>query len=162
VRTIKAQPLTKADFAPFGEVIETDGARHFAINSGNCERYHDLAQLDVRGENGRQIVSIFAASLYALPLKLSMVERHPLGSQAFIPLDQRPFLVIVAPDENGVPGTPLAFMTAPGQGVNYAANIWHGVVTPVGAAQRFVVIDRAGDGNNLEEHFYSEPFRIEA
>ncbi len=116
----------------------------------------------MRGENGRQIVSIFKAKPYALPLTLKMVERHPLGSQAFMPLDDRPFLVIVAPDENGVPGTPLAFMTAPGEGVNYAANIWHGVVTPIGHMQRFVVIDRAGDGNNLEEHFFAEPLLIEA
>ena len=84
-------------------MIGTEGAHHFPINGGQCERYHDLARLDVRGENGRQIVSIFEAKPYALPLTLKMVERHPLGSQAFVPLDDRPFLVIVAPDENGVP-----------------------------------------------------------
>lgn len=161
MRTIKAVPLTKAAFAPFGDVIEIAGAHHFPINSGKCERYHDLALLDVRGQNGRQIVSIFDATRYPLPLKLDMVERHPLGSQAFMPLNEKPFLVIVAPDEHGVPGAPIAFMTAPGQGVNYAAGTWHSVVTPIDKAQKFLVIDRAGDGNNLEEHFYSEPFLIE-
>jgi ureidoglycolate lyase len=162
VLTIKAKRLTKAAFAPFGDVIETDGAHHFPINSGNCERYHDLAHLDVRGENGRQIVSIFEANPYPLPLKLHMVERHPLGSQAFMPLNEKPYLVIVAPDEAGLPGIPLAFLAGPGQGANYAAGTWHGVVTPIGQSQCFLVIDRAGDGSNLEEHFYSEPFLIEA
>jgi ureidoglycolate lyase len=162
VRTIKALPLTKAAFAPFGDVIEMDGAEHFPINSGSCERYHDLAKLDVQGKNARQIISIFDAQPYAMPHTLTMVERHPLGSQAFMPLDERPFLVIVAPDENGTPGTPVAFMTSPGQGVNYAAGTWHGVVTPVFKSQRFLVIDRGGDGNNLEEHDYSEPFLVEA
>lgn len=162
MQTIKAMPLTKAAFAPFGDVIEMDGAQHFAINSGNCERYHDLAKLDVRGENARQIVSIFDANPYPLPLKLSMVERHPLGSQAFVPLNDSPFLVVVAPDGEVGPGTPLAFVTAPGQGVNYAAGTWHSVVTPIGDSQRYLVIDRAGDGNNLEEHFYAKPFLIEA
>jgi ureidoglycolate lyase len=160
VRTIKAIPLTKGVFAPFGDVIETAGAHHFPINSGNCERYHDLARLDVLGENARQILSIFDTKPYALPHRLTMVERHPLGSQTFMPLNENPFLVIVAPDEDGVPGTPLAFMTASGQGLNYAANTWHGVVTAVGQSQRFLVIDRGGDGNNLEEHYYSEPFLI--
>jgi ureidoglycolate lyase len=162
VRTIKAKPLTKAAFGPFGDVIETDGADHYPINSGNCERFHDLARLDIRGDNARQIVSIFVAQPYPMPHTLTMVERHPLGSQAFMPLDEKPFLVIVAADENGVPGTPVAFMTSSGQGVNYAAGTWHGVVTPVGETQRFVVIDRAGDGDNLEEHDYPEPFLIEA
>jgi ureidoglycolate lyase len=162
VLTIKAKPLTKGTFAPFGDVIETDGAQHFPINSGKCERYHDLAFLDVRGENGRQIVSIFEATPYSLPLRITMVERHPLGSQAFVPLNSQSFLVIVAPDESGVPGTPLAFLTGPGQGVNYAAGTWHGVVSPIYANQKFLVIDRAGDGNNLQEYYYSEPFLIEA
>jgi ureidoglycolate lyase len=159
---IKALPLTKAAFAPFGDVIEMDGAQHFAINSGHCERYHDLANLEVRGANGRQIISIFDANPYPLPLRLNMVERHPFGSQAFMPLNDNPFLVIVAPDGAAGPGTPLAFVTAPGQGVNYAAGTWHSVVTPISKSQRYLVIDRAGDGNNLEEHFYTESFLIEA
>jgi ureidoglycolate lyase len=162
VRIIKALPLIREAFAPFGDVIETEGAHHFAINAGNCERYHDLARLEVHGENARQIVSIFDAKPYPLPHTLTMVERHPLGSQAFMPMNEEPFLVIVAPDEDGVPGTPLAFMTTSGQGVNYAAGIWHAIVTPVGKSQRFVVIDRAGEGDNLEEHFYAEPFLINA
>ena len=91
---------------------------------------------------------------------VTMVERHPFGSQIFMPLDQRPFLVVVCPDQNGRPGLPQPFVTAPGQGINYARNTWHAVLTPIGQPQNFLVVDRGGDGNNLEEFFFDEPFEI--
>lgn len=159
-RIITAQPLTREAFARFGDVIDTDCDTHYPINAGKCERYHDLCKVEIKGENPRVLVSIFKGTPYEFPLKLTMVERHPLGSQAFMPLSPQPFLVVVCEDEDGEPGTPHAFLTAPGQGVNYPPNLWHGVLTPVGSAQDFVVIDRGGDGNNLEEHFFQEPWEI--
>jgi ureidoglycolate lyase len=90
-----------------------------------------------------------------------MVERHPLGSQAFVPLSPRPFLVVVCHDENGTPGKPHAFITQPGQGVNYPRNSWHGVLTPIGEPQDFLIVDRGGAGNNLEEFFFSDPYEIQ-
>ena len=161
MRTIVAQPLTPEKFAPFGDVIDTAGAEHFKINAGKCTRFHDLAKVETAGPNARTLVNIFRGTPYDFPLSLAMVERHPLGSQAFVPLSGRPFLVVVAPDEDGGAGDPLVFVTAPGQGVNYARNIWHGVLTPIGTAQDFVVIDRGGDGVNLEEFFYPQPWTIE-
>jgi ureidoglycolate lyase len=157
---IVAQPLTREAFTPFGDVIETEDAQSFLINSGMCRRFHDLARVDVAGENARVLVSLFRAQPYSLPLKLGMVERHPLGSQAFMPLSPRPFLVVACPDEGGRPGLPQAFITRPGQGVNYARNIWHGVLTPIGEEQDFLVVDRGGEGNNLEEFFFPEPYEI--
>ena len=157
---IVAAPLTREAFAPFGQVIETDGARHYAINGGRCERYHALARAEALGEDGHVILNIFCGTPYDLPLSLAMVERHPLGSQAFIPLSPRPFLVVVAPDEGGRPGTPRAFLTKPGQGVNYPAGLWHGVLTPIGEPQDFLVVDRAGEGGNLEEFFFPEPHEV--
>ncbi|MGN8117442.1 ureidoglycolate lyase [Labrys sp. 22185] len=154
------EPLTREAFAPFGEVIETDGAAHYPINGGRCERYHALARAEAKGPGGHVIINIFKGTPYALPLKLTMVERHPFGSQAFFPLSPRPFLVVVAPDEGGRPGTPRVFLTSPGQGVNYPANLWHGVLTPLGESQDFLVVDRAGDGNNLEEFHFPEPYEI--
>jgi ureidoglycolate lyase len=160
MKTIKIEPLTRAAFAPFGDVIETDGAQHYPINAGMCERYHDLARVETAGPNARQLISIGVGNPYSLPLRLKMVERHPLGSQAFIPLSPEPFLVIVAADENGIPGIPRAFMTNGGQGVNYPINTWHGVLTPVGQEQRFLIVDRGGDGDNLEEFFFEEAFIV--
>jgi ureidoglycolate lyase len=159
-RIVKAQPLTREAFAPFGEVIETEGAHHYPINNGRCERYHALATAEAGGPNGRVIINIFKGTPYSFPLQLSMVERHPLGSQAFIPLSPRPFLVVVCPDDKDGPGAPHAFLTRPGQGVNYPRNLWHGVLTPIGEQQDFLVVDRSGDGSNLEEFYFSHPYEI--
>jgi ureidoglycolate lyase len=160
--TIFIEPLGAEAFAPFGQVIQTEGAQHFPINNGKTERFHDLAQVQLAGPNSRPIISIARGQPYSLPLTLAMVERHPFGSQAFHPLSNRPFLVIVAPDENGTPGRPRAFLTAPGQGINYAINTWHGVLTPLDEAADFLLVDRAGDGPNLEEYFYPTPWQVVA
>lgn len=158
---IQAIPLTRENFAPFGEVLDTDWANHYPINAGKCERYHALASADVTGPNARVIMSIFRGTPYDFPLRLTLMERHPLGSQAFMPLSPRPFLVVVAHDDSGKPGVPHAFVTAPGQGVNYPKNLWHAVLTPIGEPQDFLVVDRAGDGVNLEEHHFETPYEIQ-
>lgn len=159
-RTLFIEPLTREAYAPFGQVIETEGAHHYPINGGMTERYHDLARVELGGVHPRPLVSIARGQPYALPLTLKMVERHPLGSQAFYPLSQRPFLSIVAPDEAGSPGRPRAFLAAPGQGINMAMNTWHAVLTPLGETSDFLIIDRGGEGNNLEEYFFDEPYLV--
>ena len=157
---ITAQPLTAAAFAPFGEVIEAAGEPDRIINRGLCGRWHDLARPDFG--DGRAGISLFRAEPRTLPLVLEMVERHPDGTQAFLPMTQDPFLVVVAPDEGARPGRPLAFLTAPGQGVNYARGIWHGVLTPLAPPGLFAVVDRIGEGANLEEHWFGRPWIIVA
>jgi len=141
-------------------VIEAQGAPTVMINRGNCARYSDLAALEFAGEAGRAGISLFEGQPYALPLTLDMMERHPLGSQAFLPMSSDPFLVIVAPDAGGRPGKPLAFLSATGQGVNYRRNVWHGVLTPLGRAGTFAVVDRIGSGDNLEEYWFDSPWRV--
>lgn len=89
-----------------------------------------------------------------------MMERHPLGSQAFIPLEQKPFLVVVAPDKDSAPGQPVALMAEAGQGVNYFRNTWHAVLTPLESKTNFVIVDRFGEGDNLEEHFFEHPYIV--
>jgi len=156
-----AQPLTYDAFSSFGQVLEIEGAYHYPINGGRAERFHDLALVETTGENARPLISIVRGQPYTLPLHLTLVERHPFGSQAFMPLSPRPFLVIVAPDLGDRPGDPLAFLTAPGQGINIGRNVWHGVLTPLDAESDFVVIDRGGEGSNLEEYIYPEPWIVE-
>ena len=160
MKRIVALPLTRDAFAEFGDVIDAGADNHYPINSGKAERYHALATAEAQGPNARVLISIVKGTPYEFPLRLSMVERHPLGSQAFVPLSPRPFVVIVARDDNGTPGEPQAFVTHPGQGVNYSRNLWHGVLTPIGESQDFLVVDRGGDGSNLEEHFFEEPYEI--
>ena len=159
-RIVTARPLTRESFAEFGDVIDTGGDVHYPINGGKAERYHGLATAEAIGPNARVMISIFKGTPYEFPLKLSMVERHPWGSQAFVPLSPRPFLVVVCHDADGRPGEPQAFVTQPGQGVNYPRNRWHGVLTPIGEPQDFLVVDRGGDGKNLEERFFDEPYEI--
>lgn len=158
--TITIEPLSRDAFAPFGQVIETADAQHYPINKGMTERFHDLAKVELAGVHARPLISIFKGQPYRLPLKLEMVERHPLGSQAFYPLSDSPWLVIVAPDEGGVPGAPRAFRPAPGRGVNIAINTWHGVLCPLDVPSDYLVVDRGGDGNNLEEHVFDVPWLV--
>lgn len=156
---IAPEPLTAAAFAPFGDVLEAAGAPDRIINQGLCGRFHDRARLDF-GPEGRAGISVFEAVPRALPYRLEMVERHPDGSQAFLPMSLAPFLVIVAPDAGGAPGTPRAFVTAPGQGINLHRGTWHGVLTPLSAPGLFAVVDRIGATPNLEEHWFAEPYLI--
>lgn len=159
-RRVPLRPLTAGAFAPFGDLIEARGTPSFAFNGGMADRFHDLARTEVVGEGARLGISIGIAQAYALPLELSLVERHPLGSQAFVPLGGDPFLVAVAPDEGGRPGRPLAFLTGPGQGVNYMKGVWHGVLTPLGRTASFLIVDRIGPGTNLEEHRYEKAWIV--
>ena len=158
-RIIRAEPLTAEAFAPWGEVLETTGEPDRIINEGRCGRWHDRAGLDVEGRAG---ISIFQSQKVALPYAFRLVERHPLGSQAFLPMTEHPFLVIVAPDEGGQPGRPRAFLTAPGQGISLARGAWHGVLTPLSDPGLFAVVDRCAEGPNLEEYRWDQDWTVVA
>jgi ureidoglycolate lyase len=158
---ITAQPLTAAAFAPFGDVLEAAGDPDRLINAGLCGRWHDRARLDF-GPGGRAGISVFKAEPRGLPYVLDLLERHPDGSQAFIPMSLTEWLVIVAPDADGVPGPAVAFVAAPGQGINFHRGTWHGVLTPLGEPGLFAVIDRIGDTPNLEEYRLDPQYVVEA
>ena len=159
MRRIATEPLTADAFRPFGDVLDATGAPDRLINQGLCRRFHDRARLDFGA--GRAGISVFDAVPRALPYRLDMVERHPDGSQAFLPMTHAAFLVVVAPGADG-PGTPRAFLAAPGQGINLLRGTWHGVLTPLHAPGLFAVVDRIGDGANLEEHWFDDPWEIVA
>ncbi|KUP93025.1 ureidoglycolate lyase [Tritonibacter horizontis] len=154
-RALIARPLTATGFAPFGDVLEPKPHPDKIINQGKCGRHHDLAQVDFA--DGRAGISLFDAEARTLPYTVELVERHPEGSQAFVPLNGVAMLVIVAPDAGGQPGTPLAFVSQPGQSVNLHRGTWHGVLAPLGAPGQYIVIDRIGPGDNLEEHWFEDP-----
>ena len=158
---IAPEPLTPAAFAPFGDVLDTAGPPDRLINGGLCGRWHDRARLDF-GPDGRAGISLFRSDHRRLPCTIDLVERHPLGSQAFIPMTADPFLVIVAEDDAGHPARIRAFLTAPGQGVNLLRNVWHGVLTPLAPPGLFAVIDRIGPGANLQEHRLAQPLAVSA
>ncbi len=153
--------LTADAFAPFGDVIEARGSPTSVINGGRCGRYHDLANLDFH-ESGRAGINIFQSQPIALPFQLRLVERHPLGSQAFVPISGGDYLIVVAEDEAGVPVRLKAFHGERNQGVNYRRGIWHGVLMPIEKAALFTVVDWIGDRQNLEEFHFKEPITITA
>ncbi|MDP4593194.1 MAG: ureidoglycolate lyase [Beijerinckiaceae bacterium] len=157
---LKLEPLAKAAFAQFGDVIEKDGAEQLAINEGRCIRFHDLAKVDIVGDQPRTLINLFAPQAAFRPLSIRLVERHPLGSQAFIPMSADPFVVLVCEDENGTPVRPRAFVTNGKQGVNYRANVWHAPLIALAAETTFAVVDRGGEGVNLEEHIFSSPLCV--
>lgn len=152
VLPLQVEPLSREAFAPFGEVIEaSDAVTRFTINAGNTERYHDLANIEP-GADGRAIVSIFRGQPRALPFRVEMMERHPLASQAFIPMSGKPYLVVVAPAGEVPTAAQLRVFVARGdQGVNYAAGVWHHPLLALGKVCDFLVIDRAGAGHNCDE-----------
>lgn len=158
--TLPIIPLTKSAFAPFGDVVEADPATMRLINGGTTERYHALGHPRALGEGAELIISLFRGQPRTLPYVVDMMERHPFGSQSFHPLQDRPWLVVVAGDEGGRPGIPHVFRATGGQGINYRANIWHHPLMALAEISDFLVVDRSGPGNNLEEYFYPEPFIV--
>lgn len=158
---LTVEPLTREAFAPFGSVMETEGAELRLINGGTTERFHRLAVSDTDAE-GQTILSLFRGQPRAFPFSIAMMERHPNGSQAFYPLDKRDWLLAVAEDENGRPARPRVFRASGTQGISYGRNVWHHPLLALDEISDFLVVDREGPGLNLKEYFYSEPFVIEA
>ena len=153
IKELITEPLTAAGFAPFGEVVEARaGAAFETINDGNCRRYNDLARARRRG--GASALSIFCAEPRKPPFAVEVLERHPLGTQAFMPLGRASYYVVVAPpapakDEPHWRQTRV-FAARGGQGVNFFAGVWHHPLFVVGGSGRFLVVDRVGKGDNCQ------------
>jgi ureidoglycolate lyase len=148
--TLPIAPLTKAAFVPFGEVIEIKDAKAKLINDGFAQRFDGLARIDVAAQGGAVNISLFSGSLRPSPILIKLMERHPLGSQLFMPLNEKPWLVVVCTDPR-VPASYRAFSASGEQGVNYARNTWHHPLLVLTDSCPFLVVDRGGPGDNLEE-----------
>lgn len=156
---LRPQPLTAAEFAPFGDVIAA-GDAYQLINRGTTRQFEDLARVEVGDDGGRPRVSIYRVVPYALPLTVTMLERHPLSSQLFMPLHGEPFLIVVARAGDRVdPVNVRAFLGNGSQGVNYHRGTWHHPVIALRDPSEFLVVDRSGPGSNCDE-FHFEGSRI--
>ena len=153
---VKPIKITKANFAAFGDVISSNNVKPMEINAGYAKRFDNLANIDVLKDKGKAIVSIFSALKRSFPMKIDMMEKHPLGSQAFIPIKETTFLSFVAPPGK-VPEIKKiqSFIIPPKIGINYKPGIWH---FPLISTEdtNFLVIDRKGDGNNLIIHKFEK------
>jgi ureidoglycolate lyase len=157
MRRLSTTPLTRAAFAPFGDVIEMEGSASITINQGFAWRFNDLAPVDVAMEGGATNVSLFLCTPRPRPIAIKLMERHPLGSQMFVPLQDRPWLVLVAEDVHDF-SSYRAFTATGRQGVNYAPNVWHHPLLVFDPDSRFLIVDRKGPGNNLEEVWFTPDF----
>ena len=160
---LHALPLTAERFAPYGEVIAPRAERRNAMNAARFERFDDLAAIDVDDSDGAHVAISIARARTAttLPYTFDMVERHPLGSQAFIPLAGFRFVVVVAPAGEAVEAADLsAFVTNGQQGINYRRGTWHMPLIALESAQEFLIVDRAGGGPNCEEQILDRPITL--
>ena len=149
--------LTQEAFAPFGDVVESEGRDSYFINNGMAERFHALARVETNGDDAYPVISLVKSKKFELPRKVDHVEHHPLGSQAFLPIDQTPFVVVVAKaGEAPTPDQLQAFVTNGRQGINYHVGTWHHVLLTPYAAMDFLCVDRVGEGNNCIDHFFDE------
>ncbi|MEA3117600.1 MAG: ureidoglycolate lyase [Paraburkholderia sp.] len=156
MKTLAIEPLTREAFAPFGDVIELEGARRIPINQGTTMRFHDLARIDVAHRGGRPLLNLFRAEPRELPFEVTMLERHPLGSQAFVPLTHIPYLIVVAPAGSLAAQQIRAFATRGWQGVNYAKGVWHHPLIALDSLSDFIVVDRGGEDHNCDEKMLPE------
>ncbi len=161
MKTIKAQPLTAEAFAPFGDVIEASPkAEQKAINYGNTTRFHDLADIDVLKGGGKVCVNIFRSSPLAQPITVKLMEYHPLSSQAFIPMGDEPYLVVVAEKGEFKPENMKVFLASSDQGVNYHAGTWHHFSLALNKESDFLVVDRDGEGDNCVEYYLEDSEQV--
>ncbi len=152
MKTLKVEALTEEAFREFGDVISTFGSASHSINQGNTEKFAELAIVDAEMQDGNAAIHIFRSQPLTLPLVIEGMEKHPLSSQAFMPLHNRSFLVIVAPPGERVDSaTVRAFITDGKQGINLHRGTWHHFQVSLQQESDYLVIDRVGPGDNLEE-----------
>ena len=149
---IKPKIITKENFKKFGDMISTEDIKPLEINNGFAKRYDGIANLDTKKNNGESTICIFSALKRSFPMKIDMMEKHPLGSQAFIPMKETVFLSFVAPEGEKPDLTRVeAFIIPKGIGVNYNPGIWHFPLIST-EDMNFLVVDRKGEGDNLIIH----------
>ena len=155
-KIFKPTKINRKNFNPYGDLISSDDIDYIDINSGYAKRFDNLANIDTLNGGGKTIVSIFSASKRTFPMKIDMMEKHPLGSQAFIPMKETTFLSFVAPPGESPEISKIqSFIVPPKTGINYKPGIWH---FPLISTEdtNFLVIDRKGNGNNLIIHKFEK------
>ena len=160
MNTINIEKLSREKFRPFGDIIETKSRQYELINNNQCQKFNELSTVKIKN-NDPIAFSIFESQGKKLPIQLDFLEKHPLASQAFMPLHYKQFLITVAEEYNDRPANLKAFMTDGIQGININPNIWHGVLCPVPERGRFLVVDRLDTKDNLQIFKFKEPFIID-
>ena len=160
--TLRMRPLNAEAFAPFGTVIQKAGHRPLEINYGQTLKYAELACIEVDEQGGKPVAHLYCSQPVELPFRVEIMECHPLGSQTFMPLHDRPFLVVVAPPgSEPEPAAIRCFVTDGRQGVHLNKGVWHHYQLSLGEPADYLVIDRGGPGENTVERRLSKPLLVE-
>lgn len=160
MRELLVQPVDRNTFAPFGDLIEAGSVPFDTINAGSTRRFSDLTRIRLSGDNAQACVHIYRAAALQDPVELSLMERHPFGSQLFMPLQGQAFIAVVATaDSPPTPDRLSAFLIPAGQGINLAPGTWHHPLLSLAAAD-YLVVERADSARNLEEHTLPTPLRL--
>jgi ureidoglycolate lyase len=159
---LQTQPLSSRAFEPFGEVLDASGSYDDLANEGAAQVFRDRARIDVAAHGGRVRINIVRTSPSRLPLKIEIMERHSLGSQAFAPLGGGDWIVVAAPPGALDPSAIVAFRARGNQGINYRRGVWHHPLIALDRTSDFLVVDRAGEGTNLDIERLAEPLLIES
>ena len=153
---IKPKKINKKNFSKFGQIIDTSKKKYFRINDGYAKRYDNLGKINTSSKKGKTIISIFSAKKRRFPMKVDMMEKHPLGSQAFVPMKETSFLVFVAPKGNKPDLKKIRSFRIPKYtGINLNPGIWHFPLIST-KDMNFLVVDRKGKGNNLIIHKFKK------
>ena len=156
MKVIKAKNISKKNFSKFGQIIDTSKKNPININNGYAKRFDNLINVDTSKKRGKAIVSIFNAKKRKFPMKIDMMEKHPLGSQAFIPMEDTKFLIFVAPKGDKPNINKIQSFVVPRQtGINYKTGIWHFPLIST-KNMNFLVVDRKGKGKNLVIHKFKK------
>ena len=148
--------ITRKNFTEFGDLISSEDINPIDINAGYAKRFDNLANINSSKDGGKTIVSIFSALKRNFPMKIDMMEKHPLGSQAFIPMKETTFLCFVAPTgESPEIDKIQSFIIPPKTGINYKPGIWHFPLISTEDTD-FLVIDRKGNSENLVIHKFDK------
>jgi len=146
---VEPKPITKENFSKFGDMITTENIKPLEINNGYAKRFDEIAKIDTSSQNGETTISIFSALKRSFPMKIDMIEKHPLGSQAFIPMKETTFLTLVAPEGEKPDLEKIeSFIIPRGIGINYRTGVWHFPLIST-EDMDFLVVDRKGSGDNL-------------
>ena len=155
-KIFKPVKISKENFTNYGDLISTNNVKPIDINNGYAKRFDNLANINTLKDQGKTIVSIFTALKRNFPMKIDMMEKHPLGSQAFVPMKETSFLVFVAPKGEKPNLRKIQSFKIPKQtGINLNPGIWHFPLIST-TNMNFLVIDRKGKGNNLVIHEFKK------
>lgn len=164
--SIKAVPISREAYAPYGSLIAADEALPFRYaNMRTAKRFDHLAEIDnLRAESAKLNLCVFSCSpLIETSLQMKLLEKHQYSTQVFMPMtNNAKFLVIVCLGEDEPDlSTLMCFEAGNGQGISYRPGVWHYPMTAIGERVDFAcLVCEDGTKEDCEVHTFENPIEI--